>query len=154
MIRPGGAFTLTARADRIERYADGALSILDYKTGSPPTQKEVDAGLAPQLLLEAAMARDQGFGADLAGVTGELVYWHLSGGMDPGKAVPLFKKNPGDIPDAVRDAKERLGELIDAFDQPDRAYLSRPNPGLAPRFSDYEQLARVAEWSAAGDGDE
>ena len=154
LIRPGGPFTLTGRADRIERYADGTLSILDYKTGSSPTQKDVDAGLAPQLLLEAAMAMQRGFGAELAGVTGELVYWHLSGGMDPGKAAPLFKKNPADIPDAVQNAKERLGELIDAFDQPDRAYLSRPHPGLAPRFSDYEQLARVAEWSAAGDGEE
>ncbi len=154
LLRPGGTFTLTGRADRIERYADGTLSILDYKTGSPPSQKDVDAGLAPQLLLEAAMAMQQGFGLELAGVTGELLYWHLSGGMDPGKAVPLFKKNPADIPDAVEDAKQRLGDLIDAFDQPDRAYLSRPHPGLAPRFSDYEQLARVAEWSAAGDGDE
>jgi ATP-dependent helicase/nuclease subunit B len=54
----------------------------------------------------------------------------------------------------VLDAKDRLCDLIDAFDRPSRAYLSRPHPGLAPRFSDYEQLARVAEWSAAGDGDE
>jgi ATP-dependent helicase/nuclease subunit B len=154
LIRPGGKFRLTGRADRIERYADGKLSILDYKTGSPPTQKDVDAGLAPQLLLEAAMAAQQGFGADLAGTTGELLYWHLSGGLDPGKSMPLFKKNPADIPDAVLDATERLSDLIDAFDNPDRAYLSRPHPGLAPRFSDYEQLARVAEWSAAGDGDE
>jgi ATP-dependent helicase/nuclease subunit B len=154
LFRPGGVFRLIGRADRIERYADGTLSILDYKTGSPPTQKEVDAGLAPQLLLEAAMAADRGFGADLAGVTGELVYWHLSGGLDAGRAVPLFKKNAAGIPDAVQDAKDRLCDLIDAFDQPDRAYLSRPHPGLAPRFSDYEQLARVAEWSAAGDGDE
>jgi ATP-dependent helicase/nuclease subunit B len=68
--------------------------------------------------------------------------------------MPLFKKNPTDIPAAVLDAKHRLGELIDAFDKIDRAYLSRPHPGLAPRFSDYEQLARVAEWSAAGDADE
>ena len=154
LLRPGGKFRLTGRADRIERYADGTLSILDYKTGSPPTQKEVDAGLAPQLLLEAAMAADRGFGADLAGETGELIYWHLSGGLDPGRTMPLFKKNAAGIPDAVLDAKDRLCDLIDAFDQPDRAYLSRPHPGLAPRFSDYEQLARVAEWSAAGDGDE
>ena len=55
--RDGGPFPLVGRADRIERRADGALAILDYKTGTPPTQKEVDAGLAPQLLLEAAMAR-------------------------------------------------------------------------------------------------
>ena len=152
--RPGGLFTLTGRADRVERYDDGTLSILDYKTGSPPTQREVDAGLAPQLLLEAAMAADRGFGIDLAGVTGELIYWHLSGGLDAGRAMPLFKKNPAEITDAVLDAKARLCDLIDSFDQPARAYLSRPHPGLAPRFSDYEQLARVAEWSAAGDTDE
>jgi ATP-dependent helicase/nuclease subunit B len=154
LLRPGGVFRLTGRADRIEQYSDGTLSILDYKTGAPPTQKDVDAGLAPQLLLEAAMAVQGGFGAELAGQTAELLYWHLSGGIDPGRAMPLFKKNPGDIQAAVLDARERLCELIDSFDQPGRAYLSRPNPGLAPRFSDYGQLARVAEWSAAGDGDE
>jgi ATP-dependent helicase/nuclease subunit B len=154
LLRPGGMFRLTGRADRIEQYGDGSLSILDYKTGAPPTQKDVDAGLAPQLLLEAAMAAQGGFGAELAGQTAELLYWHLSGGLDPGRAMPLFKKNPGDIQAAVVDARDRLCALIDSFDQPGRAYLSRPNPGLAPRFSDYGQLARVAEWSAAGDGDE
>jgi ATP-dependent helicase/nuclease subunit B len=152
--RPGGRFRLTGRADRIERYADGTLAILDYKTGSPPTQKAVDDGLAPQLLLEAAMAADGGFGPDLQGTTAGLIYWRLSGGLDPGESMPLFKKRATEIPGAVLDAKDRLCDLIDAFDQPARAYLSRPHPGLAPRFSDYEQLARVAEWSAAGDGDE
>jgi ATP-dependent helicase/nuclease subunit B len=154
MLRPGGLFRLTGRADRIERYGDGTLSILDYKTGLPPGQKEVEAGLAPQLLLEAAMAAEGGFGPDLAGETAELLYWHLSGGVDPGCAVPLFRKNPANLSAAVGDARDRLCDLIDSFDQPGRAYLSRPNPGLAPRFSDYAQLARVAEWSAAGDGDE
>jgi ATP-dependent helicase/nuclease subunit B len=154
LVRPGGAFRLTGRADRIERYADGTLAILDYKTGAPPSQKEVDAGLAPQLLLEAAMAAERGFGPELCGQTGELVYWHLSGGLDPGRAMPLFRKNPSDIPAAVLGARDKLSDLIDAFDAPDRAYLSRPNPGLAPRFSDYAQLARVAEWSASGDADE
>src|ERR1700712_2490126 len=150
----GGGFHLTGRADRIERYEDGTLSILDYKTGSPPTQKAVDEGLAPQLLLEAAIAADGGFGPELHGPTGELIYWHLSGGLDAGKSAPLFKKRQQEIADAVLNAKHRLCDLIDAFDQPGRAYLSRPHPALAPRFSDYEQLARVAEWSAVGDGDE
>jgi ATP-dependent helicase/nuclease subunit B len=155
LVRPGGRFRLTGRADRIERYHNGTLSILDYKTGSAPTQRAVDDGLAPQLLLEAAMAAEGGFGPDLAGAATELVYWQLSGGLDPGQAKPLFAhKRAAEIPDAVLNAKNRLCDLIDAFDQPDRAYLSRPHPGLAPRFSDYEQLARVAEWSAAGDADE
>ncbi len=153
--RPGGSFRLIGRADRIERHGDGGLSILDYKTGTPPSQKDVDLGLAPQLLLEAVMAAEGGFGTDCAGSTGELIYWHLSGGFEPGKATPLFnKKNGSDISQAVTAARDNLCRLIDEFDSPDRAYLARPHPGLAPRFSDYEQLARVAEWSATGDADE
>ncbi|MFL5283733.1 MAG: double-strand break repair protein AddB, partial [Rhodopila sp.] len=90
--RPGGVFRLTGRADRIERHADGTLSILDYKTGTPPSQKDVEQGLAPQLLLEAVIAAEQGFGPDLAGAAGELIYWHLSGGLDPGNATSLFSR--------------------------------------------------------------
>ena len=45
--------------------------------------------------------------------------------------------------------------LIAAFDDPATPYLARPRAEHAPRFSDYEHLARVKEWSAAGDdGDE
>jgi len=152
--RPGGRFRLTGRADRIERYPDGDLAILDYKTGKPPSQKEVDLGLAPQLLLEAAIAAEGGFGGELAGSTAELLYWHLSGGFEPGKSHPLFKGSAADIPSAVLAARENLCRLIDQFDTPDQAFLSRPHPAFAPRFSDYAQLARVAEWSAAVDGAE
>jgi ATP-dependent helicase/nuclease subunit B len=147
--RDGGTFSLAGRADRIERRADGALAILDYKTGTPPTQKEVDAGLAPQLLLEAAMAAAGGFGAEMAGQAGELIYWHLTGGYEPGEVRSLFKGDAVQIAAAVATARENLGSLIDAYDQPDRCYLSQPHPASAPRFSDYEQLARVTEWAAA-----
>ncbi|MGH7210595.1 MAG: PD-(D/E)XK nuclease family protein, partial [Acetobacteraceae bacterium] len=77
--RRGGLFTLTGRADRIERRTDGRLAILDYKTGSVPGQGDVEAGLAPQLPLEAAMARAGAFGAAMAGETAELAYWHITG---------------------------------------------------------------------------
>jgi ATP-dependent helicase/nuclease subunit B len=149
--RDGGRFALVGRADRIERRADGTLAILDYKTGTPPSQKEVDAGLAPQLLLEAAMAESGAFGAELAGQAGELIYWHLTGGYDPGEVRSLFKGDSEAIAAAVAAARESLGALIDAYDQPDRCYLSQPHPARAPRFSDYAQLARVAEWAAAGE---
>jgi ATP-dependent helicase/nuclease subunit B len=153
--RPGGSFQLTGRADRIERYGDGTLAILDYKTGAaPPSQNAVEAGQAPQLLLEAAIAEQGGFGAELTGTTAELVYWQMTGGIDPGKAILLFKKTPEAIAAAAADACARLCDLIDDFDQPGKAYLSRPHPDLALRYPVYEQLARVAEWSAAGDDDE
>ena len=153
--RPGGVFTLTGRADRIERRADGTLAILDYKTGTtPPSQADAEAGLAPQLPLEAAMVMAGAFGPDLAGEVAELAYWHVTGGFEPGKVHKLFKSDPGVIAEKARAAEAALGALIDAFDDPARCYLSRPHPGRAPRFSDYAQLARVAEWAAAGDGGE
>jgi ATP-dependent helicase/nuclease subunit B len=152
--RPGGRFRLTGRADRIERYADGTLAILDYKTGRVPGQTDAESGRDAQLLLEAAMAGASGFGAELAGSAAALIYWRLTGGIDAGEEKPLFRNKAGEIPTAVAEAYERLCELIDAFDHPNRAYLSRPHPGFAPRFSDYEQLARVAEWSASGGADE
>jgi ATP-dependent helicase/nuclease subunit B len=153
LARPGGNFELFGRADRIEQRPGLGLAILDYKTGTPPSQAEVDAGLAPQLLLEAAMAEAGAFGEALAGAVAELVYWHLSGGFDPGASVSLFKGNTAAIAMAVAAAAEALGRLIDTFDDPARPYLSHPHPGRAPRFADYAQLARVAEWSAAGEGE-
>ncbi len=151
LARPGGLFRLSGRADRIERRRDGGLAILDYKTGTPPSQKEVDAGLAPQLLLEAAMAAEGAFGDGIGGVAEELTYWHLTGGFRAGEERTLFKGDAAAIAAAVVDARAALCSLIDAYDAPDRCYLSQPQPGYAPRFSDYAQLARVAEWAAAGD---
>ena len=145
-------FTLTGRADRIERHADGSLVILDYKTGTVPSAKLVEAGLAPQLTLEAAMAQAGGFGLAAAGAARELAYWHLTGGPIPGERVKLFAgKASLPLADAVAEATDRLRARIDAFDDLDCAYLSHPHPSLAPRFSDYAQLARVAEWAAGGD---
>ncbi|HEY2133475.1 MAG TPA: double-strand break repair protein AddB [Acetobacteraceae bacterium] len=147
---PGG-FTLRGRADRIERRPDGTLAILDYKTGTPPSNAQVQAGFAPQLPLEAAMAAAGAFGPALCGGAAELTYWHLTGGYQPGETRMLFKGDADAIAEAVAVADSKLRALIAAFDDPARAYLSQPHPGRAPRFSDYGQLARVAEWDLSGD---
>ena len=149
---PEQRFLLTGRADRIELLGDGGLVILDYKTGTIPARTQIAAGLAPQLPLEAAMAQAGAF----AGVTGQvaqLAYWHLTGGPVAGENIALFAKPGQSIADAVTDATERLRARIEAFDDPASCYLSHPDPTLAPRFSDFKQLARVAEWSVAGDDD-
>ena len=56
-----GTFRLRGIADRIERDAAGRCVILDYKTGSVRSEKQVRTGLAPQLTLEAAILRRGGF---------------------------------------------------------------------------------------------
>ena len=43
-----------------------------------------------------------------------------------------------------------LQMLLDAFACEETPYLSRPFPKFVPRFSDYDHLARVKEWSATG----
>jgi ATP-dependent helicase/nuclease subunit B len=144
--RPGRRFRLTARADRIERRSDGRIAILDYKTGSVPSQKAVAGGLAPQLPLEAAMAAIRGFGPELLGGTAELTYWRLTGGFEPGEAMPLFKDKDSELQDAIETAIKGVERLIDQYDEPARCYLAQPYPAWTPRFSDYAQLARVAEW--------
>ena len=79
-------FILSARADRIEQRHDGSFAILDYKTGQPPTGKQVRMGLSPQLTLEAAILREGGFAAFAAGASvSELVYVRLSGNNPPGE---------------------------------------------------------------------
>jgi ATP-dependent helicase/nuclease subunit B len=58
---PGLDFRLRGRADRIDLMSSGSLSVIDYKTGQVPSQKQVDALLSPQLPLEAAMIQRGGF---------------------------------------------------------------------------------------------
>ena len=148
----GRPFQLRGRADRIERNPDGTLSILDYKTGVVPNSAQVQDGLSPQLPLEAAMAAAGVFGADLQGDTAELTYWHLTGGYVPGEEHRLFKADPTETAAQAGEAERKLCALVAAFDDPNRADLSQPPPGDAPRFSDYVQLARVLEWAAVEEG--
>jgi ATP-dependent helicase/nuclease subunit B len=142
---PNG-FRLTGRADRIEKRADGSLAIIDYKTGSPPSKAAVEAGIAPQLPLEAAMAASGAFGHEWQGQAAELAYWQVSGAFVAGREAPLFKSDAAAIAQAAQDARDRLWNRVESFDDRDVPYLAQPHAGLKPRFSDYGQLARVAEW--------
>ena len=98
------------------------------------------------------MARPGRSARQSAGTAAELTYWHLTGGFHAGRAADAVQGGrSGDRRGGRREARDALCALIDAYDAPDRCYLSQPQPGLAPRFSDYAQLARVAEWAAAED---
>ncbi len=148
---PGQDFRVKARADRIERRPDSRLAVLDYKTGVVPRSREVEAGHAPQLPLEAAMAASGAFGDGLRGVAAELTYWRLTGGYVAGEETTLFKGSAEATAAQAEAAAAALAALVAQFDEPAQAYLSQPHPGAAPRFTDYAQLARVLEWSAAAE---
>jgi ATP-dependent helicase/nuclease subunit B len=147
---PAGPFCLTAKADRIDTLADGTFVIIDYKTGAPPSTKEVAAGFAPQLPLEAVIAEAGNFvGLGMARVSA-LDYWRLTGGEPAGE-----RKSAGkEIDELVKATRDGLQNLVHRFDFEDTPYEARPHPQHAPRYSDYEHLARVKEWSAITGGDE
>ncbi|MEE8516364.1 MAG: double-strand break repair protein AddB [Alphaproteobacteria bacterium] len=153
IIGPAGDFLLVAKADRIDRItATDELAIIDYKTGAIPSKGDVENGFAPQLLLEAVMARWGGFDGVPAGDVTALGYWRLSGGDPAGEDKPIR----GDIATLTDDALAGFERLVARFDDPKTPYLARPRPDKAPRFGAYDHLARVKEWSSGldqgGDG--
>ncbi len=149
-------FVLSARADRIERRHDGTYAILDYKTGQPPTGKQVRMGLSPQLTLEAAILREGGFANIPAGSSvSQIAYVRLSGNNPPGEQKPLELKikqsdqpQPPDV--AADEARRKLEALIRAFENEDQAYTSLNLSMWSNRYGTYDDLARIKEWSAAG----
>ncbi|HIM20140.1 MAG TPA: double-strand break repair protein AddB [Rhodospirillales bacterium] len=142
LVGPHGPFTLVAVADRIDCLESERLRIIDYKTGAPPTQKEISAGFAPQLPLEAAIANSGGFKSILGNNVSALNYWRLKGGTPAGEISSAGEN----IHKLAKDAIEGLENLIKAFDHEDTPYEARPRPEQAPKYSDYEHLARVKEW--------
>ncbi len=148
-------FYLSARADRIERHAGGGFVILDYKTGTPPTGKQVRMGLSPQLTLEAAILRGGGFkGIDAGSSVGELAYVRISGNNPPGehKALELKIRNETTQPpdEAADYALTQLEVLIRKFENEAEPYRSLNLPMWTNRYGNYDDLARIKEWSAAG----
>jgi ATP-dependent helicase/nuclease subunit B len=144
---PAGPFILTAKADRIDRDQETqALCILDYKTGSVPNKTEVGLGKSPQLPLEALIAQEGGFAGLAPAPTEALEYWRLTGHDPAGTILPL-----DDVQALTEAARSGLLELIAHFDNPATPYHSQPRPDWRPRYSDYDHLARLKEWSAFSD---
>jgi ATP-dependent helicase/nuclease subunit B len=142
-------FLLTARADRIERRADGSYAILDYKTGQPPTEPQVRSGLAPQLTLEAAILRNGGFPAITPGSVSEVGYVRLKGGDPPGE--PKTIKFIEGTPDSHADiALQKLAGIAQRFIVGGEPYRSLVHPMWKKQYGDYDHLARVKEWAANG----
>jgi ATP-dependent helicase/nuclease subunit B len=145
---PAGAFTLRARADRIDVRADGIV-ITDYKSGASLDRLRSDAqkGYAPQLALEAAMALAWGFAGIEATRVAGLRYISTSGGEPPGAEIDL---KVDDFTALARHAEAGLERLIADFDRAETPYraVRRPRYSHQYKYDDYAHLARAAEWAS------
>ena len=145
-----GGITIIGRADRIDRLADGALAVIDYKTGSPPSAAMVEKGFALQLGLVGLMAKRGG----LPGIVGEpraFEYWSLARDRDGNFGyvdTPVLsgRKRTGiPLDDFLPETARYLDEAIRLWLTGDEPFTARLNPDL-PVYSDYDQLMRLDEW--------
>lgn len=145
-LNDGSSFRLSARADRIEIDRSNRARIVDYKTGQAPTIKQVRAGLNTQLTLEGVLLSQGAFAGIQAAEADSGLYMRV-GGRDGGK---LFLIE--DYQALAIEHWDQLKEMLEAWRDPGRGYASRPVVQYALRYSDYDHLARVKEWSASGGG--
>ncbi len=149
-IDDGTPFTLYGTADRIDLLNDGTVEIIDYKTGTVSTKKEVVSGYAPQLPLEGYIATQGGFKDIGAREISNLSYWKVSGKNDA-SAITTLMNPQKDESDLIETTYHGVKRLITTFNDENVAYESCPAPEKAPRYNDYEHLSRAKEWQTTED---
>lgn len=151
-------FTLSATPDRIDQAPEGYV-ILDYKTGTVPSEPSVTAGFSPQLTLTGAILSSGGFAAVPKGPIHRYRYIAVKGTKTPGGAVeiPGFdgkkKQVRGDPEEMHAKALERLKRYAAKFADLEQPYRSQPRRQFVNEYGDYDHLARRSEWSTAPDAD-
>ena len=145
------------KADRIDLMEDGALGIVDYKTGGPPSGREVEAGYALQLGTIGLMAERGAFapkdGPALTGEARKFEYWSLakSDRSETGFgciATPLKEgaKRSGIAPgEFLPAAEDFLHDALDRWILGEEGFTARLNPD-AKAYATYDQLMRLDEW--------
>lgn len=130
-------FTITGKADRIDRDETGALLIYDYKTGRAPSQKE-QAAFDKQLLIETAIAEEGGFVDIAAAPVARAVFLSLGSSFGEVDA-PIVDESPAKVLSELRD-------LIDRYFEETQGYTSRRALQKDADKGDYDHLARFGEW--------
>jgi len=149
---PAGPFTVTARSDRIE-LRDGRADVLDFKTGSPPSRRQVESDFAPQLTLTAAILARGGFAGVEPTQPGDLLYVQVTGRSRQKEPKPVAAA--GESAAWADRAFEGLARRVARFQSPDVEYVSWAAPQyMHERGGDYDHLARVWEWHVIGEGEE
>lgn len=144
-------FVLVGKADRIDIRRDGAVEIIDFKTGGVPAPADMRNFDAPQLLLEAAMANAGIFEEIGARQTAELTYIKIGLGPAAFQVTPFRLPKGMALMDAVDEIARRMQRHVDTFLLHDVPMTARVRPrvetGRKSYPGDYDHLARTDEWT-------
>lgn len=148
-------FTLTGRADRVDEMVDGTLEILDFKTGSVPAPGTMKAFEAPQLLLEAQMAKAGALPEVPQADSSALTYIKIGLGPEAFNPKDFALGDGHTIMGAADEIARRMQAHVEAFLFNDLPMPARILPLKTQRYPGaYDHLARVDEWTAVDDNAE
>ena len=166
-VMPMGAFSVNAKADRVDFLSDRSIRIIDYKTSSSSKYvKNVRTGYSPQLPIEAMMAESGAFAADGAKIdiraVSSLEYWQFDD-KDGGKKKTVQSEENDksrekvSLADLISSYRERTLSMLDHYAGPDAVYLARrvdDGDDHEKHEKDYDHLSRLKEWFDDVDNDE
>ncbi len=147
--RLGNRFELRGKADAIQQDRQGNYYIVDYKTGTVPRKKDITSLLAPQLPLLAYMLLANGFEIETHHDTDieDFAYWQLKPRASECKTTSFTKmKEIESLVELMDEYASDLCQRWDGFASGAVAFASVPDPSIAPKYNDYEHLARNKEW--------
>lgn len=120
-------------ADRIEVDEQEQSVVIDYKTGSLPSRKDIDCGLSPQLIIAGLMMQEGGFGIKVRNVK-QIMYVKIS------SSKPYIQTLNIDLNrEKLRSHKQGLISLLEY-------YVTNKNFSYnvdLQKYNDYTHLART-----------
>lgn len=142
----GQPFILSAVADRIERLPDGQIGIVDYKSGTFPSDKQIATqSLGQQMPLQALIAEKGGFESVSGATVAFLEYVAFKAKPAAHRICSGAKPVP---PTALAERAEAgLLKLISEYRHPGAKFLSAPRVQFISHSYGYDRLARRAEWA-------
>lgn len=143
----GEKFVLSAQADRIEASASGRLTIVDFKTGSSPSDKAISTGFDQQMPLQALIAQRGGF-SGIAGAAVEALEYVEFKGKPKARKIGSGRIADMDVPSLTQRADEGVQKLIASYLQPGAVFASAPRVQFVKYDFGYNLLARRAEWTS------
>ncbi len=120
-------------AEKSEINKENKATIIDYKTGSIPTKKDVFSGLSPQLIIESIILLDGGFGK-LGSIEAESLVYVKINSKSPYISLTEIAINKEDI----QKHKQGLINLLTHYITTGQ-YFIEPN---LMNYDDYWHLAR------------
>ena len=142
----GDDYILTARADRIDILANGAVRLIDYKTGGLPGPDEVKSGKSPQMTLESALLLEGAFAPLSPQTISEALYIQIGRNRSSMNVKPAGGTKIVDFNALAREHLTNFKALLQIYRAKEISYLPRLMPKMEDEEMDYDHLSRFLEW--------